>query len=164
MKKYILFLFLLAVIPLSSFTLHKYYISLTQIELKDNHLQIQMRVFLDDFEKEINNTFQKDFRLTTKYEIKNVDSFFYKHLQNKFQITINDSIQHYQYVGKEYESDAINFYLEIEHSGAIHSLLVKNNLLLETFKNQENIIKLKIKDTYKTFILTSKNDKGLLKF
>ncbi len=164
MKNPFKYLLLALLIPLFSFTMHKYYISLTQIELKDKNLQIQMRVFLDDFEKELNNTFQKDFQLTTKYEIKNVDSFFYKHLQNKFQITINDSIQHYQFIGKEYESDAINFYLEIENPSRIQSILIRNNLLTETFENQENIIKLKINNTNKTFILTAKNDKGLLKF
>ncbi len=47
---------------------------------------------------------------------------------------------------------------------AVNSIEVKNNILMEKFPNQKNIIKLNINGVKKTFLLTNKKYKDLLKF
>ena len=64
-KKYFL---LLLIIPLLSFSVHKYYLSLTQINYKEasKSVQIIINVFMDDIETALNKDHSIDLQLSTK--------------------------------------------------------------------------------------------------
>jgi hypothetical protein len=66
-------LILLLVIPLFSFSVHKYYLSLTQIKFKSETktIQIIINVFMDDIELALNKDYNIDLQLTTKKELPN---------------------------------------------------------------------------------------------
>ena len=70
-KKYFL---LLLIIPLLSFSAHKYYLSLTQINYKEasKSVQIIINVFMDDIETALNKDHSIDLQLSTKKELKNL--------------------------------------------------------------------------------------------
>ena len=68
------------------------------------------------------------------------------------------------YIGKEYDGDIVRFYLEINSIKVLKSIEVTNNILIQEFDNQKNIVKIKVKDFNKTFYLNKSNDKSLLKF
>ena len=65
LKKYFL---LLLIIPLLSFSAHKYYLSLTQINYKEasKSVQIIINVFMDDIETALNKDHSIDLQLSTK--------------------------------------------------------------------------------------------------
>jgi hypothetical protein len=160
-KNYILLLF---VLPLFAFSLHKYYVSLCEIEyVKDQKsVQIILGMFIDDIELTLNKNYQKELKLATKNEVENVDTYYLEYLQEHFKISINKSEETYTFIGKEYEHDIVRFYLEITDVQELKSLQITNNSLFRDFKDQKNIIKIKVNDFHKTFYLTKKNDKGLL--
>ncbi len=101
-KKYFL---LLLIIPLLSFSAHKYYLSLTQINYKEasKSVQIIINVFMDDIETALNKDHSIDLQLSTKKELKNNDIYFENYLRNALQFKINNTSRAFHYVGKEYE-------------------------------------------------------------
>lgn len=80
MKKLKHFILILVVVFTSySFTLHKYYISLTEINYnaKEKALQIEMRFFIDDMETVIfGEKVRRAFVLDTADEPKNINALF----------------------------------------------------------------------------------------
>lgn len=163
MKK--LFVVLL-IVPLLSFSVHKYYIALTEIEYKEetHSVQMIMNVFMDDIETAINQDYNVDLQLSTKKELKNSDEYFFKYLNEHFKVLINNKKLDYNFIGKEYDGNIVYFYLEIENVSSVKSIEIQNDVLIKYFPDQQNLVKASIKKERKSLFLTKKNDKGLLKF
>ncbi|SDX31140.1 hypothetical protein SAMN05444411_104180 [Lutibacter oricola] len=157
--------FLLITLPLLSFTLHKYYVSMCEIEYvqEQKSVQITLGLFIDDIEDTLDKDLNTVTNLATTSEIKNVDTLYYNYLKKHFNLTINNTVKNFTYIGKEYDDDIVRFYLEIENIEQLQQLEIKNTCLFNYFEEQQNIIKIKVKDYHKTFYLTKNNDKGLLK-
>ncbi|MDG2193357.1 MAG: hypothetical protein P8K77_00590 [Polaribacter sp.] len=162
--KHTLLLLLLA--PLMAFTVHKYYLSLTQIAYnnKDKTVEVIINVFIDDIETALNKIHSKELRLNTKKEPTNTDMYFEKYVQNHIQFKIDDMPVTYTYLGKEYEGDIVYFYLEIKNIERVQTIEIKNTLLVDFFPNQQNLVKSKVNNVHKSVLLTKENDKGLLKY
>jgi Domain of unknown function (DUF6702) len=157
---------ILLIIPLMAFTLHKYYISLTQIDYnpQEKSLHITIRLFIDDIEKSLNTNFKKDFKLDTPKELEKTNDFIAFYLNTHFNIKVNDTLRDYSFLGKEYENDVIYLYVEIDSISNIKSVGIQNRILISEFETQQNIIKLNINNQKKTMILNKSNDKDLLNF
>ncbi|WP_296637197.1 DUF6702 family protein [Polaribacter sp.] len=159
-------LLLFVVIPLLSFSAHKYYLSLTQINFKSEAkaVQIIINVFMDDIELALNKKYDIDLQLTTKKELKNNDIYFEKYLKNKLNFKVNSKAKNFNYLGKEYDGDLVFFYLEIENINDVNSIEVSNQLLLDYFPEQQNLIKSKVGKKNKSVLLTKNESSTLLKF
>lgn len=160
-NKTILLLFL---IPLLSFSTHKYYLSLTQIKYKAEAkaVQIIINVFMDDIELALNKDYNIDLQLTTKKELKNNDIYFEKYLRDKLQFKIDNQSKKFNYIGKEYDGDLVFFYLEIENVDNVKDISVTNTLLIKHFPEQQNLIKTKVGTTNKSVLLTKEKTSGTL--
>ncbi|SOU87252.1 DUF6702 family protein [Tenacibaculum dicentrarchi] len=154
------------ILPLLAFSLHKYYISLTEISYQEETKSVQMimNVFMDDIETAINKDYNVDLQLTSNNELKNVDSLFVNYLTKNFKIKINKKQATYNFIGKEYDGDIVYFYLETEHITSINTIEIENNMLVKYFPEQQNLIKASVKKERKSLFLDKKNNKGLLKF
>lgn len=157
---------ILLVLPLFAFTMHKYYVSLCEIEyLKEKQsVQITLGVFIEDLEFILNKNSGKQLNLGSKTEAGNIDDYYKKYLNEHLLFTINGKNLPYKFIGKEYDGDIVRFYLEINNIKELKSIAVTNNILIQEFDNQKNIVKIKVKDFNKTFYLNKSNDKSLLKF
>ena len=157
---------ILLVLPLFAFTIHKYYVSLCEIEyLKEKQsVQIILGVFIEDMEFTLNKNNGKQLNLGSKTEIANVDEYYKKYLNEHLQFAVNGKNQLYNYIGKEYDGDIVRFYIEILGIKELKTIEVTNNILINEFPDQKNIVKIKVKDFNKTFYLNKSNDKSLLKF
>ncbi|WP_422091215.1 DUF6702 family protein [Tenacibaculum ovolyticum] len=159
-------LILFLILPLLSFGVHKYYISLTEIAYKEktNSVQMIMNVFMDDIETAINKDYKVNLQLTTKNEFEKTDSLFFNYLNKHFKVKINSKKVNYRFIGKEYDGDIVYFYLEIDNVLNPESIDIENDVLIEHFPEQQNLVKVSLKDQRKSLFLDKKNDKGLLKF
>jgi len=157
---------LLLLIPLLSFSVHKYYLSLTQIEYNQENksLEVIINVFMDDIELALNKENNINLQLTTKLELENSDDYFSKYLQEKLHFKIEEKELEFNYLGKEYEGDLVYFYLEIPNVENPQPLEIHNQILLQYFEDQQNVVKLKVGKKRKSKILNKENDKALLKF
>ena len=163
LKRLVVILF----IPLFAFTtLHKYYVSVTQIEYvkEKKSVQIISRIFIDDLEKLLRERYDPDIILSKNDEAAKVDFYIEKYLGQKLHIKINGQDADINFIGKEYEADIVYCYLEIENIKTISSFEVTNQVLFDLYGEQQNIVRTKINDKNKSFILIKENDKGLLNF
>lgn len=157
---------LLLTIPLLSFSAHKYYLSLTQINYKSEakSIQIIINVFMDDIETALNNDNNINLQLTTKNELKNNDGYFENYLKDNLYFKVDGVTKSFNYVGKEYEDDLVFFYLEIENINEVHTINVTNNILIKHFPKQQNLIKSKVDGKHKSILLTKDENSTTLKY
>jgi hypothetical protein len=157
---------LLFIIPLLSFSAHKYYLSLTQINFKSEakSIQIIINVFMDDIETALNKDYTIDLQLTTKKELKDNDVYFKKYLKDKLTFKVDGIAKEYNYLGKEYDGDLVYFYLEIENITQVETINITNKILTNHFPKQQNLIKSKIGKKHKSILLTKDESSGLLQY
>lgn len=156
-------LILIMVFFLSSFkNLHKYYVSVTDIEYVDSKKSVQIisRLFIDDLESVLEERYEKVIHLEEKESNTYIEKYFSKRMFFK----INDNVESLKFIGKEIEDDMVHCYFEIENISNIKSIQVTNKLLLDMFKSQQNITHLKINNKKKSFLCIKDNTKGLLNF
>ena len=161
-------LFLLAfILPLFAFNfVHKFYVSVTEIEyVKDERsLQVISRIFIDDIESLLRERYDESITLAGDLEKSTVNYYVEKYLKEKITISIDNEVQEVNFIGKEYEDDIMFCYLEIVDIEEITTIEISNEVLFEMFSKQQNIIRAKIKSKNKSFILIKENPKGLLNF
>lgn len=164
MPKLKILLFIIVLSLVSFKTMHKYYVSLTEIEYvkEERSVQIITRIFIDDFENVLRNRFYEGLTLDTEKENIETNDYIEKYLKDKLKITINHKEFSFNFLGKEYEDDMILCYLEIQNIDRISSIKVENKLLYEMFPDQKNMVRFKIHSVNKTILLIKENDKGVL--
>lgn len=158
----------LFILPLltASDTNHEYYVSVTNVEYaqEKQSLQIISQIFIDDFEKILRKRYDENLTLATENEAKIVEDYMKRYLEQKLEININGTDFKFNFIGKEYIDDITYCYLEIENITEIKSIEVTNRILFDTYTDQQNIVKLKVYDRYKNFLLVPDNDKCVLNF
>jgi len=166
MKKISLIL-LIALLPLFGFTMHKYYISLIQVEhsTKANTVQISMRIFIDDMQEVLQKNFNQTYELAVPDEpVEKVNKDINTYAQKKFGIEVNKVAKPFVFLGKEYEHDVVYLYFEVENITSISEVKITDTMLIDQFPDQKNIIKLAMNDIKKTFFLTRNEPTDSLKF
>ena len=157
----------IAIFFLSSFnTLHKYYVSITQIEFvkEQQSVQIISRIFIDDFESVLRKRYDKNITLDRGDDETQIDNYIKKYLLTKIEISINNQEVIPTFIGKKYDDGIMHCYLEIENIKSISTFQIKNKVLFDMFEDQKNVIRTNINNKNKTVVLTAQNDKGLLNF
>jgi len=149
-----------------SFSAHKYYLSLTQINFssKSKSVQIIINVFMDGIETALNKDYDIDLQLTTEKELKENDVYFEKYLNEKLHFKVNTIDKKFNYIGKEYEGELVYFYLEIENINAVDQITISNKILVKHFPKQENLIKSKVGKVNKSVLLDAENYSETLKY
>ncbi len=165
MRHNLYYLCLLLVIPMMAFGVHKHYISLTKVDYIEEKkvVQVTMKFFIDDIELALENRNGQQMELTTKDEHKMANKYLEIYIREKFKVWINEEEKEYTYLGKEYENNEVFFYLELENISDIKTIEIQNSMLFEEFEEQQNYIKLSVKNIRKTFILIKANNKEVLK-
>lgn len=164
MKKYII---IALIIPsLMSFTLHKYYLSVTDVEYNAEAKSVQLitRIFYDDLEDVLNERYDKNFILSDRSDQEEIDNYLKKYLTSKIKIRVNDELKKLQFVGKEYEDDYVVCYIETSRVDSITKFEIENELLIDLFPEQKNMIHTKIYKRQKSFLLTRESAKAMLNF
>jgi len=166
MKK-IITLFLLGIlIVLSSFIAHKFYVSVTQVEFNEEEqsLQIISRVFIDDIEELLRERYDNDITLDPNEENEKVDQYLKKYFDQKLEFVINQKATSFAFLGKEYEDDLVICYLEIENINSLETIQISNQILMDLFEEQQNIVHVKKGNDRKSLILEKGKNGGVLKF
>jgi len=160
------FLVLVVIATLAFTSAHKYYVSLTKIEYVEDKQAVQIitRIFIDDFEKLLKERFDSTIVLATNANEAAIDNYIKKYLLSRLKININGEEATVNFIGKEYDEDVVQCYLEIENVENIKSFGIKNTVLFDAFSDQKNIVRTHINSKHKSFILIPENDKGMLNF
>lgn len=165
--KSIKYLALLGIFFFCSFSaVHKYYVSITQIEYvkEKKSVQIISRIFIDDFEKLLRKRYDENITLDNGQDEKLIDSYIKKYLLTKIEISINGKEMIPKFIGKKYDDGIMHCYLELENVESISTFQIQNKVLFDMFDDQKNVIRTNINGKNKTVVLNAQNDKGLLNF
>ena len=159
--------FALILVLFNSFSVvHKYYVSITQIDYVEDQesLQITSRIFIDDLEDLFRERYDKTIVLDADKESEMVEFYIESYIKEKLNIKINGKTLTMKYLGKEYENDILFCYLEIETIKDINAVEITNKILFDKFDDQQNIIRLKTNNRNKSIVLTQDKQTGLLNF
>ena len=157
--------FILIFVLFNSFSIvHKYYVSITQIDYVEDQesLQITSRIFIDDLEEVFKERHNKEIVLDVDEESEMVEFYIESYIKEKVSFKINGENVILNYLGKEYENDILFCYLEIENIKKIRAIEITNKILFDKFEDQQNIIRLKINNKNKSFVLTQDKQMCLL--
>lgn len=147
---------------------HKFYVSVTQVEYyaPDEAIQITSRVFIDDLEKALEERYEVQTFLATPKEIQEADSILERYLKAKFVVRINGSQVEYKYLGKKTDSDLMILFIEVPGISLdkLKSIEIQNELLMDVFEEQKNILHFRIGDNKKSFVLIRESNTGMLNF
>ncbi|SDS11472.1 DUF6702 family protein [Winogradskyella sediminis] len=164
--KAILFVLLSLPFLISNTNNHEYYVSVTVVEYakKEQSLQIISQIFIDDFETLIRKRFDESITLAIDDESEMVDTYMTKYLKDKLKILVNGKTVNFTFIGKEYKDDIAYCYLEVENVSKLESIEITNQILFDVFSGQQNIVRLKVYEKNKSFLLVPDNDVCLLNF
>lgn len=154
-------------LTLVSFTnLHKFYVSVTEIEHNETarSLQIISRVFTDDFEDVLKLRYDPAVRLGRDVESPGAKRHIKKYLEQKLEIEINGTPGKLNYLGMEYDNDMILLYLEVPNIKQVKSIKVKNTVLMDMFEEQKNLVHVEVKGKVKSLVLAGGNVENSIKF
>ncbi len=125
---------------------HPFYISLCQINFneEDDILEFAFKIFAEDLEQSFKDKGMEPLFLGEAIENVNSDSLIVDYLNSKVTVKLNDTDTQFYYIGKELEDDAVWCYLEIKDVDNIETLTMSNKILLDTFRDQTNIVQFTI--------------------
>jgi len=141
---------------LTSFTLHKYYVSVTEISYnqKTEQLEISLKVFNDDWQNALDYRLGQPVNLGSKNEFSQLDSLVYVYLFEKFEIKVNEVKKEIHIIGSEIEGESTWIYMYVDDVKNVKSIEVRNKILTEVFDEQRNVVQFTFGKINKSALLT----------
>lgn len=164
-KYFILFLIVFS-IAISSFEMHKFYVSVTQINFAQDKktIQITSRIFIDDLNNTLEKKHKKKFYIGSTKESDEELHLLKNYINDNFSVKVNNKLKQTVYLEKEIEDDVIILYQVIRDIPKINSLEIKNTLLFDFLPEQQHIIHTQVLDKKQSALLTLENPAELLKY
>jgi hypothetical protein len=166
MKKSIFYtLLFLSIISLSSFAMHKFYVSIYQVTFnqKKQMLEITSRIFIDDLNDVLKTKYNQKTHIGEPNEMPEDVVLMKKYIADNFSIKINGQQKSINYLSKEIEGNIIICYYNVKEIPKIKIFEVQNTALFELNSDQQNIIQTTIYGKKQSLLLTPDNVKAMLK-
>jgi hypothetical protein len=145
---------------------HPFYISLTEIRYNNTNqsLEIAQKIFWDDLEVALGDKYKTkvDFLNTQNKAV--LEEMVKDYLLEKNQIKVNGQVVSISYLGYEIEEEAAWFYLEATNVPLPKLVEIKNEVLIQNFDGQQNVINFYLDKKPKSLILYRDNETGKLTF
>ncbi|NQV52943.1 MAG: hypothetical protein HQ500_07155 [Flavobacteriales bacterium] len=142
MRLTILFAFL-AMISLTSLRMdnpHAFYVSITELEVKNDTLQISLRLFTEDLERALNERTNEKVFLNEPQEMPKNFVHIRDYVAKNFIVSNAAKPDRITWLGHEFEEDVCWIYGEVALSPEQNLLFIKNELLMDIHDRQQNII------------------------
>jgi hypothetical protein len=137
---------------------HDFHTSLTEMRynIKSKTFEISLRVFTDDLQKVLSTTNQNK-KFLVENNDKN-DPFVEAYIHKNFVVT-NPKNQklNINYIGKEKEGEATWIYLEMPVNESINGSKIQNNVLIDMFEDQTNILNIFVQNQKRSYLFNVKN-------
>lgn len=124
---------------------HAFYVSITEIEWSEEwgEVHIKVKIFTNDLEDALEKAGMGKLYLNSEKEMNTAQAGIFQYLNNKMALYIDQEQLPLSYVKRKYLDDACWIYLKAGQACQVHTLGIKNKVLLELFDTQTNIIRLK---------------------
>ncbi len=123
---------------------HEFHFSKGLIEFAEEEeaLQITLHVFIDDLEEALRRQGADKLYICTDRESPEAEKHMEAYFRRHFRLTVNGQPVAYEFLGKEVSEDlsAVWCYLEVLDVEGIERLGITNDILLEVFDDQKNVM------------------------
>ena len=155
-----LFLLLAIGLWLTAFSLHPYYMSVTELEYKpaEKEVQVACKIFTDDLEEALKREFNKKVDIVNAAQKKENEQLLQRYLQKHLKLQLDNKAVALDFFGFEEEGEAIWIYLLAKNTAAFKSATVFNDVLYSYREDQLNIIHFKNKGERKSYRLNYPNN------
>ncbi len=122
------------------FSIHPIYISVIEINSKDNNLEIVFKIFRDDLEDGIKNNLGKNVSIDTQSKLELNNKIIQEYLNTVTSIKVNDYKKELFFSGFLLENERIKINAKISNNSSIDIIEIYNEILIDVFSNQKNVI------------------------
>ncbi len=159
-------LFGLSFLTLSSFTAHKFYMSISQVNYapEKKMLQITSRIFVEDLNKALEKKYHVEAFLGSEKESVEDVNYLKKYLSTAFSIKVNGQSKIINFLSKEMDGDVIVCYFNVRDISKLNAMEVSNSILIDWISEQQNIVHITAFGKKNTFLFTTTDTKQLLKY
>lgn len=140
--------------------MHKYYVSITEADYNttSKKFEVSIKFIGHDLEHALEKAGVPNLYLGTEKEHKKANIYLKKYIDKTFEFFVNDKKLNFTFIGKEINNDDFIYcFIESEKIEKIEKITLKNSLLTETFKSQENRVYLTINEDKKTIYFNNLN-------
>jgi hypothetical protein len=156
---------LLFIFSLSGFMKHPYYVSVTEIKQNaKGNLELSSRIFTDNLEKALKQSYGKAIDLVHPENKKLCDSLIENYLGNHFAVWVDEAPVELDYLGYEKDEDAVLIYMESKPVKKPGVVKVKNKLLYEAYHDQINMMHVTIGSSRKSTKISAPETAAYFKF
>jgi hypothetical protein len=157
---------LLLVLGLSSWSMHKFYVSIYQVNYapEKKMLQITSRIFIDDLNNGLEHHFHKNTHIGENNETPEDVGLMKKYFKEHFSIKINQQEKALNYRSKELDGNVVVCYFNIRDIDKVNTLEISNTALLDLNPEQQNIIQVNVGGKKQILLLREDETVGMLKF
>lgn len=142
-------------LALSMAFIHKFYVSNTQVHwnAQSQSLEITIRIFTDDLEKALSP--HSPIYLGQQNEKQEAQTLLEAYLKKNFVLIIDTHAAPLSLLGREVENDLTYCYLEMPFDGRFARMEIVNTLLIETYREQKNLVDVEIGDWHQSDFFTA---------
>ena len=152
MKKILIFT---AFILFTGFVAHKYYVSVTEVNIKSGKLEIIIRTFPDDIQNALSDIYHINAGMEKLDET--TRKYLKLYLLEHFQLAVDNKELPYSFSGFTQQDGFFVILLEAKMPDDYSSIRLKNKLLQDMFDEQKNIVHFIEGDRKESFILNKDN-------
>lgn len=142
---------------------HPFHVSICQIDVVEGSLQITHRIFRDDLELEIQRLYDREFDDEgDRYLL--ADTLFNAYLKEHFQVAVNGHRLDFTFIGHELDFDVVWMYVEMDLNEPMEEIAVKNEILLDTYDDQTNLVHVDFNGETRSMLLNGKKNNALIQY
>lgn len=124
---------------------------------------------MDDFETILNRVNNIKINLGADKEHKDANAFIFSYIKQHLQMAVNGkTLTTMQFLGKEFEVEAVWMYVEIPLTGVvtgnIQSFAITNTLLLDLYEDQSNLMNLQISGKRRSALFRKGKEGSMITF
>jgi hypothetical protein len=145
---------------------HPLFVSVTEIELnqKDKTLEISCKIFTDDFEKTLRQSYKTTVDLLKPKDKTAMNKLVSDYIQKHLLLTVDGKKATMQFLGYEQNEEGILSYYQVNNILAVKKIDITDNLLYDYKKEQIGIIHVTVDGNRKSTKLNNPDDKASFEF
>jgi len=154
------------VLNLPSTNSHPIYVSVTEIEhnAKDKTLEISCKIFTDDLEKTLRQTYKGTVDLLQPKDKAAMNNLVNDYVQKHLQVKVENRAVALQFLGYEQQEEGIVSFYQVNNIPSVKKLDITDNILFEYKKEQISIIHVLVNGDRKSTKLINPEDKAGFEF
>jgi len=150
----------------SSATFHPIYVSVTEIEhnAKEKTLEISCKIFTDDFEKTLRQTYKTHVDLLKPAEKEAMNKLVSDYVQKHLKLNVNGKDVQLKFIGFEQIEEGIYSYYQVDDINTVKNISVTDDILYEYKTEQLSLIHVIVNGNRKSTKLNNPESKASFDF